>query len=140
MQSPALSPEQAIVPQAVLPAGAESEAVVGSGVTVLPPGVDSQPQPQGQDTNALIIQFFQQLDSAIRNKVLSPESFAVAVISEVGPETTGQLLSQFRPEEIVETAQQLSPDTAIGTRDGQKYVRELWRVAAVKVAERTASA
>lgn len=140
VQSPALSPEQAIVPQAVLPAGAESEAVVGSGVTVLPPGVDSQPQPQGQDTNALIIQFFQQLDSAIRNKVLSPESFAVAVISEVGPETTGQLLSQFRPEEIVETAQQLSPDTAIGTRDGQKYVRELWRVAAVKVAERTASA
>lgn len=138
VQSPSLAPEQATVPQAALPAGAESEAVVGSGVPVAPSGSD--PEPQGQDTNSLIIQFFQQLDAAIRNKVLSPESFAIAVISQVGPETTGQLLAQFRPEEIVETAQQLSPDTAIGTRDGQKYVRELWRVAAIKVAERGAPA
>lgn len=136
VQSPLLTSEQAPVPQADPPAGDESETVVGSSSPAASSG--SEPEPQGQDNSSLIVQFFQQLDAAIRNKVLSPESFATAVISQVGSETTGRLLAQFRPEEIVETAQQLSPDTAIGTRDGQKYVRELWRVAAIKVADRVA--
>lgn len=86
-----------------------------------------------QDSGALIVKFFEKLDGAVSNKVLSPETFAIGVIAEIGPEQTARLLGQFSPQDIVETAQQISPDTAIATRDGQRFVQELWRVATEKV-------
>lgn len=112
------------------------------------PNADSQPQaddaaapqpvaaPTAGDTGALIIKFFEKLDGAIRNKVLSPETFAIGVIDEIGPEQTALLLQQFSPSEIVDTAQQISADSVIPTRDGQRFVNELWRAATQKVQER----
>lgn len=97
---------------------------------------ESTPPPTAGDTGALIVKFFEKLDGAIRNKVLSPETFAIGVIDEIGPEQTALLLQQFSPAEIVETAQQISADSVIPTRDGQKFVNELWRSATRKVEER----
>jgi hypothetical protein len=87
------------------------------------------------DTGALIIQFFEKLEGAVSNKVLSPETFAIGVIGEIGPEQTAMLLGQFKPQDIVETAQQLSANTAIATRDGQRFVANLWKIATAKVQE-----
>jgi len=98
-----------------------------------PPAGEPSVQP---DSAALIIKFFEKLDGAIRNKVLSPETFAIGVIDEIGPEQTAMLLQKFSPSEIVDTAQQLSGDSVIPTRDGQKFVVELWRAATAKVQER----
>jgi len=87
------------------------------------------------EQGALIVKFFEKLEGAVANKVLSPETFAIGVLGEIGPEQTAQLLGQFTPNDIVETAQQISPETAIATRDGQRFVQELWRVATMKVQE-----
>ena len=83
----------------------------------------------------MIIEFFEKLEGAVANKVLSPETFAIGVISEIGPEQTAMLLGQFKPQDIVETAQQLSANTAIATRDGQRFVANLWKIATAKVQE-----
>lgn len=82
----------------------------------------------------LIVMFFQKLEVAIENKVVSPETFAIGVIDEIGAQQTASLLAQFSPQDIIETAQQLSPDTRIATRDGQKFVHRLWQVGGEKVA------
>lgn len=81
----------------------------------------------------MIVMFFKKLEVAIENRVVSPETFAIGVIDEIGIEQTANLLQQFSPADIVETAQQLSADTRIATRDGQKFVEELWRVGGERV-------
>lgn len=143
----ASSPVQPQAAQQVQPPQevAQSQAVAQESqeAPALPAEVSFAPEPPpaqesasgGADDPQLIIKFFEKLDGAVRNKVISPETFAIGVIGEIGPEKTASLLGMFKPEEIIETAQNLSEDTAIGTRDGQKYVRELWRVATIKVQE-----
>ena len=100
------------------------------------PAIEQAPadETMSQETGNMIVMFFQKLESAIENKVLSPETFALGVIDEIGHEQTAMLLRQFSPTDIVETAQQLSPDTRIATRDGQRFVAELWRIGGQKVA------
>jgi len=113
-------------------------AVVGSPSMASPSNTTSSQVPSEKtagDTGALIIEFFQKLEGAVANKVLSPETFAIGVISEIGPEQTAMLLGQFKPQDIVETAQQLSANTAIATRDGQRFVANLWKIATAKVQE-----
>ena len=81
----------------------------------------------------MIVEFFQKLESAVANKVLSPETFAIGIIDEIGVEQTSMLLGQFQPQDIIDTAQQISPDSTIATRSGQIFVNKLWKVALEKV-------
>ena len=121
------------------PPVAESEAAAGTQEPTQEPVAMPQavePEPTAGQDGQLIVKFFEKLDGAIRNKVLSPETFAIGVLDEIGPERTAQLLMQFQPNEIVEVAQQISEDSVIPTRDGQKFVNELWRAATEKVRER----
>ena len=121
-----------------VPAQAETAGPMG---LALPAIEEASPESSGGDSDAgisaedgnMIIMFFQKLEVAIENKVISPETFAIGVIDEIGIEQTANLLKQFSAQDIVETAQQLSADTRIATRDGQKFVAELWRAGGERV-------
>jgi len=77
--------------------------------------------------------FFSELDSAIAGKTISPELFADGIVARLGADATRELLEKFAMSDVVETARQISADSAIVTRHGRRYVRALWAVAASKV-------
>ncbi len=80
-----------------------------------------------------VILFFTELDKAVAGKTITPELFVDGIIERIGVDTTRQLVEKFAMSDIVETARQLSADSAIVTRSGRRYVRALWAVAASKV-------
>jgi len=106
------------------PASAESEtAVVGAPMQAPPPAAATLTAEQQDATKT----FFKELETAVSEGVVSPELFAKGFVSQLGPERSTELLQRYRPSDIVETAQQLSADSAIATRRGRQYVAQLWQ-------------
>jgi hypothetical protein len=79
--------------------------------------------------------FVNELDSAIRDKVLSPLAFANLFIAEVGAPVAAQLMQSIPPEQIISVVASLPEGdrSQIVTREGQKYVRAVWLACATQL-------
>jgi len=120
------------VEQEALPPPAEQEAAAEPHAE----GTPDAPTPLDGESVTL---FFTELDSAIAGKTITPELFADGIVGRIGAEATRELLEKFAMSDVVETARQISADSAIVTRHGRRYVRALWAVAASKVGATPAS-
>jgi len=88
-------------------------------------------------TEEQVIQFLDALAQAVPpNGVVPAAAFARGFIERAGPDATRMLLQNVPPERIFETIEERDhkPWRAIVTRDGQRYVREVWKAAAAEVA------
>lgn len=141
-----------------VPIGGESEAqqVVAPELTQQP----AEPEPDSDDQQAApdavdfevqepsavaiseeqVARFSSQLEAAIGTGLVSPAEFAKGFIDEAGVETTAAIILQIGPDDLVDAveAQPGSEQTAIVTRAGRKFVRELWEEAR-KIIEATAA-
>lgn len=101
--------------------------------TIQDPAQQRQQQPQAQvSLGALppqaVGEFFQSLENAVRERVIPPEMFAEGFISRVGPEVAAAVAQQVSAEQIIETARQATDgQSRIVTRDGQRYVQQMWQ-------------
>jgi hypothetical protein len=80
-------------------------------------------------------EFINSLEQAIQTRVVDPAGFAQAFVERVGADMTRALLGTYSPSDIVEAIRQ-SPggeSSGIVTRDGQKYMAELWHRASLLV-------
>jgi hypothetical protein len=79
--------------------------------------------------------FVNELDNAIRDKVLSPLAFANLFIAEVGAPVAAQLMQSIPPEQIIQVVASLPEGdrSQIVTREGQKYVRAVWLACATQL-------
>lgn len=79
-----------------------------------------------------ISQFSTELESAIAGGFITPKKFAEGFIERVGPETVAAIIQAVGPDQLVDAvaATDGSANTAIVTREGRKYVNELWVQAA----------
>ena len=101
------------------------------------PGQNAETQQQQQQqpipgqvniTDEQISEFAEKLDLAIVTGLETPEGFAQKFVADVGPEVTGQIITAIGPDQLVD-AVQAHPDakgTAIVTREGRIWVRQLW--------------
>lgn len=73
-------------------------------------------------------QFFQELENAVRERIISPDMFAQGFISHVGAEVAAAVSQQVSADQIIETARQATDgQSRIVTRDGQRYVQQMWQ-------------
>jgi len=91
----------------------------------------AEPAPQIDLNPEHVGEFLQELEKAIRTGLIPPGLFAAGLIDKIGADTARVLLSTITPEQITEMvqAQENGGSTAIATRDGQRYLRELWSAA-----------
>lgn len=84
--------------------------------------------PPPEVTEEMIAVFAEKLDDAIASGLVSPGAFAKGFIEEVGPDATGHILRSIGPDELVDavSSHESAAGTAIVTRDGRQYVRDLW--------------
>jgi hypothetical protein len=84
--------------------------------------------PAVQVTEEQVARFSEQLESAISSGIVSPGTFAEGFIEETSPETALAIISAIEPDQLVDAvaAQEGAQSTAIVTREGRKYVQELW--------------
>lgn len=91
-------------------------------------------------TEEMIASFTQKLDDSISSGLVTPAEFARGFISEVGAETTWRIISSMDADQLVDAvlAHEEAAGTAIVTRDGRKFVQQLWSEAASLVQESVA--
>ncbi len=79
-------------------------------------------------TEESVAKFVEKLDLAISTGIVPPQEFAHEFVKEVGPEVTKQLMSSISPDQLVDAVSQFKEgkSTSITTRDGRKYVENLW--------------
>jgi len=79
-------------------------------------------------------EFVQKLDLAISTGLATPDDFADGAIAEIGAPGVRQILSTLSADELVDTiaAQVGSEKSAMVTRQGRTFVRELWASASQK--------
>lgn len=72
--------------------------------------------------------FAGQLNSAIATKAVTPEEFADEFIAQAGPDNVRRIVTGFDPGKLVDVIASApgGAGTAIVTRDGRVFVRELW--------------
>jgi hypothetical protein len=107
-----------------------------------PEAVETEPveqiseKPVVQVTNEQVAHFSEQLEQAISSGVISPAMFADGFIQETSPETTLAIVQAIGPDQLVDAVSQQpgAQQTAIVTREGRKFVRELWTCASEKAA------
>ena len=82
-------------------------------------------------TEEMVGKFAEKLDLAIASGLVTPKTFAQGFLDETGPEVAARILGSIGPDQLVDAvqAQEASAGTAIVTRDGRKYVQELWKEA-----------
>ena len=121
-------PQGAAVPLTDVPVAPPQEVSAPSTATA--PAQESGP---GLPPDSIKV-FFTELDAAIAGKLVTPEMFADGIIERIGVQPTAQLLQRFQRDDVVNTARQLSSESAILTRHGRRFVDQLWVVAGQKVA------
>lgn len=127
MPMPTQQPMQApLAQQAPVPMQATEQQFV------VPPA-ESAPQPQEQPQINVkpeqIAEFLQELEGAIRGGIIPPGLFAQGFIDRIGADNARGLMQVFTADSLIATVQEqdASGGTAIVTRDGQRYVRELFQ-------------
>jgi hypothetical protein len=71
--------------------------------------------------------FFGELEKAVRDRMPSAEVFAQAFVQRVGPGAAQAVQQAVSADEIIETARQATGgQSRIVTREGQRYVRQMW--------------
>lgn len=128
--------------------GDEQQATQGESITAeryeFPGGaVSEEPLPpeaaeevaKVQVTSEQVARFSEQLENAISSGIVSPRTFAEAFIEETTPETTLAIVSAVGPDQLVDAVaqQEGAQSTAIVTREGRKFVQQLW-VEATRIA------
>ncbi len=72
-------------------------------------------------------EFFQNLEMAVQTKAVPPEAFAQQFVERVGVERSAQLVGEVNPGDIIDIVREAGGDSsAMATRDGYRYVEELW--------------
>lgn len=139
--APPPAPRPAPMPTAPLPfPTAPSEPQGFSGPDLFAP--NPAPAPASAPAQSVDVkpehfaQFLQELEIAIRGGVVPPGMFARGFIDKVGKQNAVALLGMFTPDALVASvqAQEQGSSTAIVTRDGQRYVQELWAAASQQLA------
>jgi hypothetical protein len=90
-----------------------------------------------QVTNEQVARFSEKLEEAIASGIVTPAMFADGFIAETSPETTLAIVSAIGPDQLVDAVaqQEGAQSTAIVTREGRKFVQELWEEASRKATE-----
>jgi hypothetical protein len=103
------------------------EASADGRVAEAPPEMEIDPEVIGA--------FVQKLDMAIGSGLATPEAFADGAIAEVGESGVRKILSTISADQLVDTvaAQVGSENSAMVTREGRTFVRDLWASASAKV-------
>jgi hypothetical protein len=90
-----------------------------------------------QVTNEQVAKFSEKLEEAIASGLVTPAMFADGFIAETSPETTLAIVQAIGPDQLVDAVAQQpgAQSTAIVTREGRKFVQELWTEASQKAIE-----
>lgn len=88
-------------------------------------------------TNEQVARFSEKLEEAISSGIITPAMFADGFIKETSPETTLAIVQAIGPDQLVDAVAQqpAAQSTAIVTREGRKFVHELWVEATQKATE-----
>jgi hypothetical protein len=88
-------------------------------------------------TNEQVAKFSERLEEAISSGLVTPAMFADGFIKETSPETTLAIVQAIGPDQLVDAVAQQpgAQSTAIVTREGRKFVHELWAEATQKAVE-----
>lgn len=126
---------QAPAPPINAPEAARSEQPV-SGASAQDHVEEAPPEPEaGVEIGPEAIgDFVQKLDLAISTGLATPDDFADGAIAEIGASGVRKILSTLSADELVDTvaAQVGSEKSAMVTRQGRTFVRELWVSASQK--------
>lgn len=128
-------PSPAVVPQGPAPppiTGGEGPPVSDDEE---PAAAGGAPQQQAFPVTAeQVANFSEQLESAISSGIVSAATFADGFIAQTSPETVLAILQAVGPDQLVDAvaAQDGAQSTAIVTREGRKFVRDLWTEADVR--------
>lgn len=79
-------------------------------------------------TEEAVKEFAEKLEMAISSEMITPQEFAKGFIEEVGPAVAGKITTSIHPDQFADSIAQ-HPDgasTQIVTREGRKYLHELW--------------
>lgn len=116
---------------AAAPASKVAETAEVAEVTVEQP--EQQPVAV-QVTNEQVAKFSEQLEEAIAGGIVTPAMFADGFIEETSPEITLAIVQAIAPDQLVDAVAQQpgAQATAIITREGRKFVHELWDEATQK--------
>lgn len=107
--------------------GSSSVAVDSGPVTVQQQTSNGQVNGGVQVQADHMVEFFKNLEMKIAEKVVSPALFASGFVDRVGPQVAMQLLADYSPERIIDWARKSTDgESRIVTRDGQKYVHQLF--------------
>jgi hypothetical protein len=91
-----------------------------------------QPLPHGPMALATlppeaVQEFYSNLEMAVQTKTVPPLSFAQQFVERVGADRTAQLVREVSPGDIIDIVREAGGDSsAMATRDGYRYVEELW--------------
>jgi len=134
---PAAQPQAEPTPQWMPAPNAPIPGVTGPAAAAAPAD-PSQPPPAGPQaegapipglTEAHIHEFVDELEKAIRGKVVGAPGFANLFIGRIGPQIAAQVAIGVHPDQLIQLLQ-TTPGAAeqsqIVTREGQKYVRAVW--------------
>jgi hypothetical protein len=88
-------------------------------------------------TNEQVAKFSEKLEEAISSGIVTPAMFADGFIAETSPETTLAIVQAIGPDQLVDAVAQQpgAQSTAIVTREGRKFVQELWAEATQKATQ-----
>jgi hypothetical protein len=136
-ESPSPHPSDAPVQAPAEEQVTQSEAAQKSVASVeQPAAVVEPPPPVVQVTNEQVAMFSEKLEEAIGSGIVTPAMFADGFITETSPETTLAIVQAIGPDQLVDAVAQQpgTESTAIVTREGRKFVQELWVEATHKAA------
>jgi hypothetical protein len=131
--APAMSEPMAPAPQGQTAVPAEASPAP-SGFDAVPTQQEELPPSESGAPVALDLQpeqvgeFLQELENAIRGGIIPPGLFAQGFIGRVGADVAKSLVGQISPDLITQMvqSQEAGASMAIVTRDGQRYLRDLW--------------
>jgi hypothetical protein len=107
-----------------------------------PTPVEQEPGPQGEPGPSAAAQgvailgtlpaeavqeFFVSLEQAVQTRMVTPLDFAQTFVQRVGHEKTAELVREMNPSDVIDVVRQAGGEaSALATRDGYRYVEELW--------------
>lgn len=104
--------------------------------TPIPQATPGEPGPSAAAQGVAILgtlpaeavqEFFVSLEQAVQTRMVSPFDFAQTFVERVGHEKTAELLREMNPSDVVDIVRQAGGEaSALATRDGHRYVEELW--------------
>jgi hypothetical protein len=133
---PPMVPPPAPVPQQTGPAPEPAAAPAAAPASPpAPPAPMEQPaatMPAGAAVLATlppeaVQEFFNSLEQAVQTRMVEPVAFAHTFIERVGREKTAELMRELQPSDIIDIVRQAGGGASrLATRDGYRYVEELW--------------